>query len=337
MASENSYCVVITGDFNAPSAQWWENGLENDVGKLFEPFTAEVGLKQLISQPTHIIGNSQSCIDLIFTDQPDLYIESGVHGSLHKQCHHQIIYGKIAIDNLRSPPYKRRIWFYDRADVTPIRKSIEMFWWQEALSGIECPNLKVQLFNDVLVNIFFNFIPNKQITVWPQQAPWITQSIQSFIRKKNRAYNTLTKNGQPEDRREGIESMVAQCPKLIEDAKSNYYVKIGEKLSNPTTGIKSYWSLVNKVLHKAKIPLIPPLLENDKFFMNFSAKAQIFNDYFIFQCKALGTGREIPRNVPLCAPMLSAFDISNEKILRITRFFYKKKVYKKQRLKSSKS
>ena len=33
IASENLYCVVITGDFSARSAQWWENDLENDAGK----------------------------------------------------------------------------------------------------------------------------------------------------------------------------------------------------------------------------------------------------------------------------------------------------------------
>ena len=108
MALENSYCIVIAGDFHARPAQWWENNFENDAGRIFEPFTADMGLEQLISQPTHIIGESQSNIDLIFTDQPNPFIESGVHGSLHEQCHNQIIYGKISVDNLLSPPYKRR-------------------------------------------------------------------------------------------------------------------------------------------------------------------------------------------------------------------------------------
>ena len=92
-----------------------------------------------------------------------------------------------------------------------------------------------------------------------------------------------------------------------------------EKLSNPTTGRRSYWSLVNKVVNNAKILLIPLLLENDKFVLNFSTKAQIFNDYFIFQCKTLDTGSEIPFDVLLCAPLLSAFSMSDEKILRIIR------------------
>ncbi len=319
MAAENPYCVIITGDFNARSAQWWENDLENDAGRLFEPFTADLGLEQLISEPTHVMGESKSCIDLTFTDQPNLFIESGVHPSLHEQCHHQIIHGKVSIDNLAPPPFSRKIWFYDRADISSIRKSMELFRWREVLSEIDCPNLKVKLLNDVLLNIFSNFIPNKSITVRPRQAPWITQSIKNFIRKKNKAYSTFIKNGQPEDRREAIENMISQGSKLIEDAKNNYFLKIGGKLSSPTTGIKSYWSLINKVLNKSKIPIIPPLLENDIFVLDFTAKAQIFNDYFILQCTTLDTGSEIPRDVPVCAPPLNCFQISEDKILRIIR------------------
>ena len=61
---------------------------ENEEGKIFEPFTADLDLKQLISEPTHIIGESKSCIDLVLTDQPNLFLDSGVHPSLHELCHH---------------------------------------------------------------------------------------------------------------------------------------------------------------------------------------------------------------------------------------------------------
>ena len=33
------------------------------------------GLKQLVNQPTHITETSISCIDLIVTDQPNLFLE----------------------------------------------------------------------------------------------------------------------------------------------------------------------------------------------------------------------------------------------------------------------
>ena len=37
MSAKNPFCVVITGDFNARPLVWWENDLENDAGKAFEP------------------------------------------------------------------------------------------------------------------------------------------------------------------------------------------------------------------------------------------------------------------------------------------------------------
>ena len=74
--------------------------------------------------------------------------------------------------------------------------------------------------------------------------------------------------------------------------------KVGRTLSNPSTGSKLYWSLVNKMLNKAKIPEIPPLLENDVFVLDFASKAQIFNDYFILQCTILDTGSDVPHDLP---------------------------------------
>ena len=84
MHAENPFSVIITGDFNCRSSQWWENDIENNEGKLFEIMTSDLGLHQLISEPTHLMGESKSCIDLIFSDQPNLIIESGVHPSLHE-------------------------------------------------------------------------------------------------------------------------------------------------------------------------------------------------------------------------------------------------------------
>ena len=46
------------------------------------------------------MGDSESCIDLILTDQPNLVVESGVQPSLHEHCHPQIVYGKLSVSNI---------------------------------------------------------------------------------------------------------------------------------------------------------------------------------------------------------------------------------------------
>ena len=105
------------------------------------------------------MGESKSFIDLVLTDQPYLFLESGVHPALDELRHHHIIYGKIIVANVAPPPYRRRIWFYDRANILAIRRSINMFNWHETLGQIGCPDQQVKCLNEILLNIFSNFIP----------------------------------------------------------------------------------------------------------------------------------------------------------------------------------
>ena len=46
------------------------------------------GFSQIINEPTHVLNNTSSCIDLIFTSQSNLVMYSGVDPSLHPNCHH---------------------------------------------------------------------------------------------------------------------------------------------------------------------------------------------------------------------------------------------------------
>ena len=56
---------------------------------------SQFGLHHVIEEPTHILDNSSSCIDLKLALLRDLIIESGVHPYLHQNYHQQIIYAKF--------------------------------------------------------------------------------------------------------------------------------------------------------------------------------------------------------------------------------------------------
>ena len=82
---------------------------------------SQFGLRHLIQEPTHILTDSSSCIDLIFTSQPNPIMESGAYSSLHQSCHHQIIHAKINLKICYPSPYEREIWHYQRANVDLIQ------------------------------------------------------------------------------------------------------------------------------------------------------------------------------------------------------------------------
>ena len=83
-------------------------------------------MKQVITEPTHTLGNSSSCIDLIFSNQPNLAMDSGVHPTLHSKCHHQIIYAKLNLKIEYPIPYTRKIWNYSRSETDLINRCIEV-------------------------------------------------------------------------------------------------------------------------------------------------------------------------------------------------------------------
>ena len=87
------HCIVITGDFNCRSKQWWPGDVELPEGSALDEFIESNNLSQLIDEPTNIRTTGMSCIDLIITDQSNLAVDFGVndHPSLDNHCQHQII------------------------------------------------------------------------------------------------------------------------------------------------------------------------------------------------------------------------------------------------------
>ena len=89
------FLTVVLGDFNAKSNLWFNGHKTTYEGSKIESITSTFGLQQIINEPTHTIGDSSSCIELIYTSQPNLVMESGVHSSLHLNRHHRISYARF--------------------------------------------------------------------------------------------------------------------------------------------------------------------------------------------------------------------------------------------------
>ena len=101
----NPFLTTVIGDFNAKSNKWSEGDRSTIEGSKIDFLTSQFGLSQIIKEPTHILENSSSCIDLIFTTQPNMVLEFGVHHSLHQNCHHQIIFAKFNMKVYYPSPY----------------------------------------------------------------------------------------------------------------------------------------------------------------------------------------------------------------------------------------
>ena len=156
----NPFMLVVIGDLNAKSKNWHPSDRTTYEGNIIETITSHFGLHRLIHDPRHILGKSSSCIDLIFTSQPNMVVKSGVHSSLHANCHHQIVFAKFDLKIYYPPPNEREVWHYQEADSILIRRAIHEFNWKRALSNLNVDE-QVTVFNRTILNIMKNFIPMK--------------------------------------------------------------------------------------------------------------------------------------------------------------------------------
>ena len=171
-----SQFTVILDDFNARSSTWWSNDITNINGTLIDSLTTTHDFKQLISDATHILPQSTSCIDLIFTDQPNYVIDCGTHSSLNKNCHHQITFCKLNLKVEYPTPYQRLAWNFKKSNNDAIKRAIELVNWNSLFSHKNVHE-QVAIFNQTLMNIFSNYIPNKFVTIDDNDPPWMNEYI----------------------------------------------------------------------------------------------------------------------------------------------------------------
>ena len=180
-------------------------------------------------------------------------------------------------------------------------------------------NEQVELLNVTLLNIFRNFIPHKIIKSNCRDAPWISNIIKTSLRKKSRLYKKFIKNGCKESDLIELKNHSSYCSDLISSSKKEYFNKLSNKLSNPYIGPKTYWSILNGILGKVKIPAIPPLIVNNCFETDFLKKANIFNEFFASQCSLITNNSTLPDILFRTNNRLNNITIDHDSITKIIK------------------
>ena len=126
ITSYDPHFVTLLGDFSAKSKLWSVNDTATEEGTVLENLTSLYGMKQLISAPIQTLQHPSSCIDLIFVNHPNVVIDSGIHPSLHQNCHHQFMFCKLNLKIDYSPP-ACEVWDYGKAQTDLINRAFDQF------------------------------------------------------------------------------------------------------------------------------------------------------------------------------------------------------------------
>ena len=212
-----------------------------------ENLTSQFGLSQIINEATHILEASSSCIDLIFTTQPNLVVEPGVHPYLHANCHNQLVFAKFILQIYYPPPFPREIWHYKQANSELVRRAISSFKCDRTFLNTNV-NEKVSIFTSTVMNILSNFIPHETIACDDKDPAWFNKAIKFLIQEKKDTFKKYRKSNNNIQLLQRLRLLQEKLNSFISVSKQSYYSRMSTKLTKFHKISKAYWSTYHSTM-----------------------------------------------------------------------------------------
>ena len=103
-----------------------------------------------------------------------------------------------------------------------------------------------------ILNVFRNYVPNKYITIDDKDPVWMSDTIKSKIKTRNKLYKQYIENGRFESDFMMIETLITEINYLITSTKDLYYNNLAKRLNNPFLQAKTYWSILKTFYNDKK-------------------------------------------------------------------------------------
>ena len=121
--------------------------------------------------------------------------------------------------------------------------------------------------------------------------------VKHLINKKNAAYRNYFKNNKSSQSFAMFQSFQSELSIDCHFEKQILFKGI-QKLLDPSTSPKTYWSILKTLLDNKKIPIILTIFHEKKFIIDFKHKVKIFNSHFSKQCSLINKNSKFPPDYP---------------------------------------
>ena len=106
---------------------------------------------------------------------------------------------------------------------------IEMFNWEKSFQNKNIHD-QLKLFNETIVNIFYNYIPNKPIICNDKDPSWLNDNIKRLISQKNEIFKKYLKEGGTYSVYENLQTTAWDLTEAIIISINIYYERLANKL-----------------------------------------------------------------------------------------------------------
>ena len=330
---------IITSDLNFGNCYCKYPILNHKPLDAFAPdiFTS-YGFTQLIDIPTRITEDTISLIDLFFADNVNDIV---CHGTLHRIADHDGVIASYKLDIQKPKAKTKTVYDYKNADISGLINHIKQYNFDTAVFSHQI-EVQADLYNNILIDAFNQFVPSKTITIRANDQPWSNRYTRLLLRKKNRNYQFYKKinndynhlinqtNTPPELLTRYVDKKKKALSKARESshasdmanrrAKSDFYNTVNCTMNNHSISAKKKFSILLKLMKNNKFSGIAPLNENDVIINDPKNKSEIFNNYFASKSSLNGQNDPKPNlirndSIPNLA-MLNTSPVEVDKLIR---------------------
>ena len=176
--------IIITGDLNF-------DRLKPDLreGKILHDIEEIHGLTCMITKATRVTKDSQTLLDVILTNKPELFRECNVYNP--ENSDHAMVYGALTEKAIYYPNKVISVKNFKNLNVENLQNDLKMAPWH--IGGIfDSVDDQYSFWNSLLNNISNDHVPLKRVRA--RDVPYMTTDWKNAIRNKRRYSKRYIRN-----------------------------------------------------------------------------------------------------------------------------------------------
>lgn len=261
--------IFILGDLNADPA--------TRNGRKLNDLCLRNNLYCLVNEPTRITQNTATILDQIITNCPN-FVKSTTVSPPVSSNDHCTVGARLSFKIKKEKAYKRTIWNYKKGDFTLFRKQLLDANFAECFETNDVDKA-CSMWTNKFLDTAKLCIPNKIVTIRPNDSPWYTNELRKLKRYMMKLFNKFKKSKSITDW-EKYSAARSEYKNGLDNASSMFKKSLTEKLSKNKNS-KSWWSTVKWLLGKGGDISYPTLNVNGKQITDNQDKAESYNDFFL--------------------------------------------------------
>ena len=299
-SASNSYDeIIFIGDVNGRNTLFWNGDITNTEGRILNSIFESNNFEEMIHEPTRIVGETKSCIDLIFTRNPFVFSEVGTREKIVPICDHLPVYGYLSHKVHRPKAFKRFVWNFDRADYDRFRTLLLHAPWQTCYQRNNV-NATVSNWMEMFVSIAEDCIPHYEATIRPGDKDFMDSNIRLLMRKRDRLRSELKSTYS-----EHTNTMYKHYRNLVlsESRKSKFKIEKerDEHISQTNVSSRDWWKLCRESISQSSNSVTETAIlntETNMLTVDNSEKAELFNKFFVSQSNLDDSDARLPPGPP---------------------------------------